>query len=130
MKQKTIILIAVVILLLIATSSVLAGAKNALYFEWTWQGAKSGYFQMSTSGIVHMWSYDRPAPDPDIHFVIKPLDKFPDASCDEGVIKVKAGWTPQGIFNSLNPGQDFEGYEAFWGGDLSKLHYLCGYPMD
>lgn len=126
----------VVILLIIATSTVLAGADNAAYFDWEWQGNKSGYFQAASSGLVHFWSYDRPTDPPNIpyenvHFIAKPLDKFPGASCEEGAVLDQA-WSPRGIYSLLDATEKPAFMEIF--GSIPapglKPYWLCGYPIE
>lgn len=128
MKQKFLTLFLVIILLLLSTSVAFAGAKNSWFAAWSWQGEKSGYFQTTGSDIVHMWSYDRPNDEPDIHFVIKPLDKFPDASCDEGAIKDSPTWIPKNLYNALYS-EYKTGYKTIFP-DLYRVYQLCGYPID
>lgn len=127
MKQKSIILILVAILLLMTTSIAFAGAKNAWFAEWTWQGEKSGYFLVTNSDLVHLWSYDRPT-GPDMHFIMKPVDKFDTTGCDDGAVWENATWTPQGIYNCLHSGYH-AGYMQLFP-DLSRVYYGCGYPIE
>jgi hypothetical protein len=120
----------VAFIFLAAASTVFAGAKNSeVYTEWGWQGEKSGYFQTTGSGIVHLWSYDRPNDEPDIHFVIKPLKRFPHAECDEEAIKESATWKPINLYNVQNT----DGYKAAFNTifpELNDTYYLCGYAIE
>lgn len=130
MKKKFFILCLVVILMLLSTSVAFSDKKFAVFTQWTWPPGmdKSGFFMTTGSELVHMWSYDKPGGEPDIHFVIKPLDKFPDAECDSGAIKDSPTWKPRNLYNVT-----WLEYKAAFKTvfpNLDRLYHLCGYAID
>ena len=130
MKKKTLIIIFALAILLISTGVVFAGAKNTeVYLEWEWpvDHHKSGYFQTTGSGLVHGWSYDRPV-GPDMHYIYKPLEKVPDASCDAGWTARHETWKPQYLFNVLDDGFEADFMMIF--PELGDYYYMCGYPIE
>ena len=116
----------VVVLLLVSVVTVFAGAKNGILTEWSWRGEKSGYWQTTGSEIVQMWSYDRPE-GPDMHYVYKPLDLFPDASCEDGATSINATWQPINLYNVTHSMYKSTFMTIF--PDLFRVYYQCGSPI-
>ena len=126
--MKKLIPLLVVIALLLTTTIALGYSSDSTYIEWSWQGEKSGYFYVTASGLVHVWSWDHPEHG-DTHWVIKPYDKFPNATtCDEGYVFEKIGWTPDGIYSSAYSQYKEPYLELF--PDLDQEYLLCKYPLD
>ncbi|MFC1755781.1 hypothetical protein ACFLZK_00095 [Patescibacteria group bacterium] len=128
--RRIITSVVVTFVFLMLVVPVLAAPKSKMvYTEWSWKGEKSGFFKLTGSELVHMWSYDRPNEEPDIHFVIKPSDKFPNASCDEEALKENAEWKPRNLYNVQNTSEYKEDFKTIFT-DLDQLHYLCGYAIE
>lgn len=118
----------VVIALLLAPATVFAKSSKSVYVEWSWQGDKSAYFYPTPSGLVQAWTFDHLTLG-DSHWVIKPLDKFTNATmCDEGYIHMNANWTPWGIWNAADAENKAVFVEIF--PDLNQEYLLCVYPVE
>ena len=131
MKKIFALSLVVLISLTIVSTAFAGGAKNGDFFDWYWQGYKSGYFKTTGSGLVHMWSYDRPegssAPG-DAHFVFKPLDKFPDATCGPDAVWVNHSWKARNVYNLLDATEKASFLLIF--PDLDQLYLGCAYQID
>lgn len=128
-KSITAIIIVLTLLVIVAPTMVLAGAKNGTFMEWSWQGEKSGYFMPAKSGIVHFWSYDRPDDEPDIHYIVKSLNKFKNATeCDEDAFKENPNWKPKNLYNAMYA-EYKDDFKAIFP-NLYQPYLLCGYAMD
>ena len=129
-KRISLALILGLLLSIFTMTAVSAGgAKNGEYFDWVSGGNKSGYFKVTGSGIVHMWSYDRPAPlSGDVHFIFKPNDKFPNATCDVEAVWVKPNYSPAPLYSKLDPEEKTNFLNIFT--DLDMGYLGCGYQMD
>ena len=131
--NKIIVVAILVLLLSVLTITMVSagGATNGEYFDWLLDGARSGYFKATGSGIIHTWSYNRPSAssDPgDVHFIFKPLEKFPGSTCDAGAVWVNSNWVARPLYNILDTVEQANYILIF--PDLDK-HYLgCGYQMD
>jgi len=126
--MKKFLPILVALALLLTPTLAFAKSANSVYVEWSWQGVKSANFYATPSGLVQAWSYDHPTFG-DSHWVMKPYDKFPNAStCDEGYLFMQTDWTPQGIYSSAYSEYQEAYMEIF--PDLGQEYLLCIYPMD
>jgi hypothetical protein len=129
-KRIVVVIFALLLSALTITMVSAGGATNGDYFDWNWQGDKSGYFKETGSGIVHMWSYDRPADSVapgDAHFIFKPLEKFPDSTCDADAVWVRSGWIARNVYNLLDSTEQPLFSQIF--PDLDKLYLGCAYQM-
>ena len=128
--MKKLIFIAIVITILLIPTVVSATSVNSVYIVWTWPAGveKSAYFFPTQSGLVHAWTYGH-ANYGDSHWVIKPYEKFPNATtCDEGYIGMNTSWTPQGIYNTSHPEYKQAFNDLF--PNLSQEYLLCIYPIE
>lgn len=122
--MKKLVPLLVILTLLLTPTFVFANPKDNVYFEWD-NGQKMAYFKKTASGLVLGWSPEEHPNAPNSHWVIKPLDKFPNAmTCDEGATFEMYGLTPSRIYPDSEYESDF--YQIF--PTVDEEYLICIYP--
>ena len=90
MNKKQVIIIAIVVTLLIATTGIAlaGGVKNTTYIKFFGGGWKDSYWKTTGSGLVHEWRTTD-----NKHFVFKPVGKFSAPDCDPDKLISAFKWT-------------------------------------
>jgi len=126
--MKKFIPLLVIIGLLLTTTLVVAAPKKSVFVIWR-GGDNEGYFFTNPSGLVLTWTtkHYRPEFNDKTHWVIKPKDKFPNATCDATALYTNYNWSPRAMVNTAISLEYKEAFEEVFP-NLDKIYTLCIYP--